>query len=119
MISHPLSLDTALTTIEAQLQDIQTALLAADPLALEPLAQRLRNTMAALSQAFAHHPEPPSPPIRQRAQALASQLNQVRDQLARLLALTQQQAASLLPPIDHVTYGSAATPGARIYRAPG
>ena len=113
--------DTALATIEAQLQDLQAALLASDPQALQELAQQLRDAAAALAHlqpAGGWQAWPQAP--RQRVQAVPATLGMLRDQLARVLALTQQQAASLLPPLDGVTYGpQAATGPARIYRAPG
>lgn len=100
-----------LSSIEAQLQELQAALLASNPLSFEQAAAALRQAAAALAAAPVRDPE--------RIQALARQLTQVRDQLARVLALTQQQAATLLPPLDPVTYGSAPSNAPRIYRAPG
>ncbi len=100
-----------LSLIEAQLQELQAALLSSDPMGFEHGAQALRQAAAALAAAPASDPE--------RIQAIARQLAQLRDQLARVLALTQQQAAALLPPVDAVTYGGPASNAARIYRAPG
>lgn len=117
----PAQPDTTLSLIEAQLQELQAALLSSDAPALEQGAQVLRQAAAALLQAQSTQPLGPTHAARVRA--LAGQLGQLRDQLARALALTQQQAQSLLPPIDDVTYGPdsgrAGAPGARIYRAPG
>jgi uncharacterized membrane protein YccC len=110
-------LDDLLATIEAQLQDMQATLLAADPLSLEKTAAQLREAATAFAQALAAGPAPAD--ARQRVQAVAANLGLLRDQLARVLALTERQAASLLPPAEGVTYGpSSAGQAARIYRAP-
>lgn len=110
-----MSLDNTLSLIEAQLQDMQAALLSAAPQALEQTATQLRQAALALSQAVgAGAPAGTA----ERVQAIATGLTLVRDQLARVLALTERQAASLLPPAQGVTYGPSAG-GARIYRAPG
>lgn len=112
--------NVTLSAIEAQLQDMQTALLSLDPQALQALAQQLRDAAGALAQLQQAAPQGWTSEVRLRVQAIASALGLVRDQLARVLALTQQQAASLLPPLDGVTYGPQKTTGpARIYRAPG
>lgn len=106
-----------LAIIEEQLQELQTALAASDPISFEQAARTLRDAAAALaqhSQAAALTPD-----TRARIRATAERLPQLRDQLARVLALTQQQAATLLPPTDAVTYGGSASTAARIYRAPG
>lgn len=110
-------LDDTLSSIEAQLQDMQAALLSSDPQTLERTAAQLRQAATTLAQALG----PGAPQgAAERVQAIARRLTLVRDQLARVLALTERQAASLLPPAQGVTYGpSIASPGARIYRAPG
>ncbi|GAB2748039.1 hypothetical protein GCM10027019_28860 [Melaminivora jejuensis] len=105
-----------LPLIEAQLQQLQAALLSSDPLALEQGAQTLREAAAALVQLRGQGLDGAA---QQRLQALALQLSQVRDQLARVLALTQQRAVALLPPAESFTYGPASATPARIYRAPG
>ena len=105
-----------LPLIEAQLQQLQAALLSSDPLALEQGAQTLREAAAALVQLRGQGLDGAA---QQRLQALALQLSQVRDQLARVLAFTQQRAAALLPPAESFTYGPASATPARIYRAPG
>ncbi|MHA7599132.1 hypothetical protein ACX12L_04265 [Alicycliphilus sp. T452] len=111
-------LDDTLSSIEAQLQDMQAALLSSDPHTLEQTAAQLRQAAATLAQAL-------GPSVQQgaaeRVQAIARRLTLVRDQLARVLALTEQQAASLLPPAQGVTYGPSMAPqgAARIYRALG
>lgn len=105
-----------LPLIEAQLQQLQAALLSTDPLALEQGAQTLREAATVLLQLRGQGLDAAA---QQHLQALALQLSQVRDQLARVLALTQQQAATLLPPADTFTYGPSSATPARIYRAPG
>ncbi len=107
-----------LSLVEAQLQDLQAALLSSDPFTLEQGAAALRHAALALAQAQAHG-DARDAQAAERVRAIARELSQLRDQLARVLALTQQQAATLLPPVDAVTYGGNAATGARIYRAPG
>lgn len=109
-----------LEALEAQMQELQKALVAADPVALEQHAHAVRNATTMLAQWLTSMPASALPPDAQpRARALATQLNATRDQLARVMALTSQQAASLLPPVDPVTYGPHGASKARIYRAPG
>lgn len=109
-----------LQLLEAQILELQTALVASDPARVEQHAQSVRRSMAALADWLTQTPAGELPPdTRQRALALGAQLSSTRDQLARVLAITSQQAASLLPPVETVTYGSAASNKARIYRAPG
>ena len=55
----------------------------------------------------------------QRIQALGTRLALVRDQLARVAALADRQAATVLPPVEPSTYGSPKGSAARIYRAAG
>lgn len=102
--------------IEAQLQALQAALLSSDPLTLEQGAQALRETAAALAQAQG---QPLDELGQARLRTIARQLAHLREQLARVLALSERQAASLLPPVDPVTYGPTSSTPARIYRAPG
>jgi len=112
-----MSLDNTLSLIEAQLQEMQAALLSSDPQTLEQTAAQLRQAAMTLAQVLGAGV--PAGVVR-RVQAIAQQLNLVRNQLARVLALTERQAASLLPPVEGVTYGpSFGAKGARIYRAPG
>lgn len=119
-------LEASLAAVEAQLQEVRTALLAADPLSLEPATAQLRAAALALAHALERAPARALWPegAEARVKAIGTELTMQRDQLARLLALTERQAASLLPPLAGVaTYGSNAAPrastGARIYRAPG
>ena len=111
---------TPLEALEAQVLELQAALLSADPTALEQHAHAVRNATVALAQWLTSTPVGALPPnARRRARALGTQLNATRDQLARVMAITSQQAASLLPPVDPVTYGPSGAAKARIYRAPG
>ena len=123
-----MSLEATLSTVEAQLQDVQDALLATDPLSLEKAATQLRGAATVLAQALGGadaRKAPPTDDQTRRIRAIGTRLSALRDQLARLLALTERQAASLLPPVPGVvTYGSSGlgqpgSQGARIYRAPG
>ncbi len=111
-----MSIDNILSLIEAQLQDMQAALLSSDPQTLEQTAVQLRQVAASLAQAAgAGLPAAAA----ERIQSIATRLTLVRDQLARVLALTERQTASLLPPVQGVIYGpSSGAQGARIYRAP-
>ncbi|MBS0291674.1 MAG: hypothetical protein JSS01_04020 [Proteobacteria bacterium] len=112
------SLDDTLSAIETQLLDMQAALLSSDPQSLEQTAGELRQAATTLAQALASNLVPPG--AGERVQAIAQQLGLLRNQLARVLALTERQAASLLPPMQGVTYGpSTGAQGPRIYRAPG
>lgn len=109
-----------LEALETQVQELQAALVASDPAAVQQHAQTVRGATAALADWLARMPAGELPrEMRQRAQALSAQLSSTRDQLARVMAITSQQAAVLLPPVDPVTYGPAGTSKARIYRAPG
>lgn len=106
-----------LSPIEAQLQELQAALLSSDPITLEQGAQALREAAASLVQA--QQGQALDEPAQARLRTIARQLAQLREQLARVLALSERQAASLLPPVDPVTYGPSSATPARIYRAPG
>ena len=118
-------MDQTIRTLEAQLQDMQSALLSSDAAMLHAGAEQLRHALQALAQARSEAGDPAlwSEPLRQRCQAVARQLAGLREQLARVLALTERQAEVLLPPVQDATYGARGNPatglGARIYRAPG
>ncbi len=110
----------ALSALEAELLELQASLASSGPEALQQQALAVRASIGALAEWLAGTPPERLPPdAARRAQALAAVLAGTRDQLARVLALTQQQAASLLPPVDPVTYGPAGASKARIYQAPG
>lgn len=99
--------------------------MATDPLTLENAAQRLREAAVLMAQALERAGRPATWPegLPARVEAVATRLRLLREQLARVLALTERQAASLLPPVWDVTYGptgsAPSAPGPRIYRAPG
>ena len=110
-----MSLDDTLSHIDAQLQEMQAALLSLDPQLLEQAAIQLREAVLGLAQAMG--PGVPED-MTERVLATATQLNLVRNQLARVQALTERQAASLLPPVQGVTYGPAGgAQRARLHRA--
>lgn len=109
-----------LEALEARMLELRAALTASDPGAIEQHAQAVRDATAALAGWLAQTPADRLPQdTMPRAQALGAQLSGTRDQLARVMALTAQQAATLLPPVDSVTYGPAGASSARMYRAPG
>jgi len=110
-------LEKVLAHTEALLGNVQTALLAADPIHLEQATQQLHSTAVALAQMHATlrrqptaEPWPPSGNRRTRIQAVVAELNLLRASLARSLALVERQSASLLPPAPQYTYACAAHP---------
>ncbi len=115
-----MDLEFLLTGTEDTVQAAAQALLAADAQALERSSELLRSAAGALAQILG---QPGALPLSedqsQRLRALSTRLVQVRDQLARVTALTNSQAASVLPPTEKATYGSSTGGGARIYRALG
>ena len=120
-----MQLEDALTTVEHQLQVISAALLAADPQALETGSTQLRNAAAQLSQVMEQISRQGVVPagLQKRLQDIGALLTVQRESLARLAAITDRQAAGLLPHADSAaTYGSAmggrnAGSVARIYRS--
>ncbi|MCE1250395.1 MAG: hypothetical protein LWW82_06660 [Comamonadaceae bacterium] len=115
-----MDLELLLTGTEDTVQAAADALLAADAQALERSSTLLRSAAAALVQVLGPAGNPALTPEQlQRLRALNTRLLQVRDQLARVAALANSQAASVLPPTDKATYGASAGAGARIYRALG
>lgn len=124
-----MSLEESLSAVEQLIEQVSTALLAADPTSLEKYSTALRNAAAdfsrALEQAAARGlPLPAS--LQKRADAIRTMLVVHRESLARLAASTDRQAAGLLPPSNAAaTYGDGlgtrgAAPGvARIYRSAG
>ena len=95
-----MQLEDALTTVEHQLQVISAALLAADPQALETGSTQLRNAAAQLSQVMEQISREGVAPagLQKRLQAVGALLAVQRESLARLAAITDRQAAGLLPP---------------------
>lgn len=69
-----MSLDDTLTFIEAQLQDMQAALLASNPQTFEDTAVQLRGAAMALAQALAPVAGALEPAATQRVQAIGRQL---------------------------------------------
>lgn len=117
-----MDLEFLLTGTEDTVQAAAQALLAADAQALERSSELLRSAAGALAQMLgpAGSAAPTLTPAHiERLRALNLRLTQVRDQLARVAALANSQAASVLPPSDKATYGASTGVGARIYRALG
>lgn len=120
-----MQLESALTAVEKQLEGVSAALLAADPQALETGSTQLRDAAAKLSQVMEQISRQGALPadLQKRLQAVGAMLAVQRESLARLAAITERQAAGLLPPADAAaTYGSAmggrnAGSVARIYRS--
>ena len=111
---------TPLEQLEAALAELQASIVSPSPDAVPAHAQAVRAAMGALADWIAQAPDSERPhDFAARVQALGAQLGSTREQLARVLAITGQQAASLLPPADAVTYGPSSASKARIYRAPG
>lgn len=124
-----MSLEESLFAVEQRIEQVSAALLAADPASLEKHSKALRDAAVDFSRALEQTtargmPLPAS--LRKRADAIRISLALNRDSLARLAAITDRQAAGLLPPSNAApTYGDGlgargAAPGvARIYRAAG
>ncbi len=113
---------TPLERLEAALAELQASIASpSSPDGVPAHAQAVRAAMGALADWVAQTPADALPhDFAPRMQALGAQLGSTREQLARVLAITGQQAASLLPPAeDAVTYGPSSASKARIYRAPG
>ena len=109
-----------LAAAEEKVQAASDALLVADPLKLEQCSGLLRDAAAALAQLVQRQgAQAIDAASVQRIQALGTRLALVRDQLARVVALADRQAATVLPPVEPSTYGSPKGSAARIYRAAG
>ena len=124
-----MSLEESLSAVEQLIDKVTAALLAAYPQSLEQHSVALRDAAAlfarALEQSTAHGVPLPAA-VQKRVEAISGMLAVQRDNLARLSAVTDRQAAGLLPPSNAAsTYGDglstrAAKPGvARIYRSAG
>jgi len=115
-----MTLEQLIAGAEENAQAAADALLAADPLSLERCSTLLRESAAALAQAAPQGVTDPA--LAKRLRALGERLSLVRDQLARVCALADRQAATVLPPAEAPTYGgkngASGTPP-RIYRAAG
>ena len=109
-----------LAAAEEKVQAASDALLAVDPMKLEQCSGLLRDAAAALAQLVQRQgAQAIDAASVQRIQALGTRLALVRDQLARVAALADRQAATVLPPVEPPTYGSPKGSAARIYRAAG
>lgn len=124
-----MSLEESLSAVEQLIDKVTAALLAADPQSLEQHSVALRDAAAlfarVLEQSTAHGTPLPAA-VQKRVETISGMLAVQRDNLARLSAVTDRQAAGLLPPSNAAsTYGDglstrAAKPGvARIYRSAG
>lgn len=104
-----MSLEQSLHAVEQLVEKVSAALLAAEPAALEKHSTDLRNAAAQLSHALDQQSGrrlPISAPLKKRIAAVSAMLVVHRESLARLSAITDRQAAVLLPPSDVVpTYG--------------
>jgi hypothetical protein len=120
-----MQLEDALSAVEKHLDSVSAALLAADPQALESASTQLRNASSQLSQVKTQVQRQGALPaaLKKSIQAVGAKLVVKRESLARLAAITDRQAAGLLPPADAAaTYGGAmggrnAGSVARIYRS--
>ena len=113
-----MTLEQLIAGAEENAQAAADALLATDPLSLERCSTLLRESATALAQA-AGPQGLTDPELAARLRALGGRLTLVRDQLARVSALADRQAATVLPPAEAPTYGSKASAAPRIYRATG
>ena len=110
-----MTLEKVLSSAEASAQAVSNALSTADPLQLEQCSAQLRDLAQLLAQALEHY-GPLTPEQMPRVQALATLLARLREQLARVLVLSGQRTATVLPPENVPTYGAAPSPAPRIYR---
>ena len=96
-----MTLEESLSAVEQRIEQVSAALLAADPTSLEQHSTALRDAAADFSRALEQAavcgmPLPAS--LQKRADAIRTMLTLHRDSLARLAAVTDRQAAGLLPP---------------------
>ncbi|MDD2608303.1 MAG: hypothetical protein PHX60_01235 [Giesbergeria sp.] len=117
---HPL-LESALQTVELQLQALSAALLAPDPQALQNCSERMRQVSVDFIKALEGlRVVEVTQGLEERIRQIHATLSLQRDSLARLAALADRQAAVLLPPAHPThTYGPATNGAARIYSAAG
>ncbi|MNZ62851.1 hypothetical protein D3C78_809850 [compost metagenome] len=124
-----MQLTDSLEQAEAAVQALTTALAGTDAQALETSSTGLRDafmSLAVLSQQHSRSGRPLEDGLQQRIAAIGSQLGPLREQLARVSAMTGHKVAALLPahPSASPTYealaGRPARPSpARIYRSEG
>ncbi|RCX10966.1 hypothetical protein [Extensimonas vulgaris] len=93
-----MALEQKLLEVEQHLQEVSTALLAADAPRLEQCSTTLRDAALTFARAMAQVPDPTALPaaLRRRIQAIGSLLAIQRENLLRLSAATSRQAAALL-----------------------
>lgn len=124
-----MQLTDSLAQAEAAVQALTAALAGTDAHALEASSTGLRDafmSLAVLSQQQSRSGRALDPSLQQRIAAVGSQLGPLREQLARVSAMTGHQVAALLPshPSASPTYEAlAGRPArqspARIYRSEG
>lgn len=115
-----MTLEQILAGAEEKAQAAADALLATDAVALERCSTLLRASALELAQAVEQAGAQALPAaLAARVRALGEQLSLVREQLARVAALADRRAASVLPPADASTYGGSSGTAPRIYRAAG
>lgn len=122
-----MSLEESLSAVEQLIEKVSVALLAADPQNLEKNSTALRDAAARFAHALDDSKARGiliSVALQKRVDAISNMLAVHRENLARLSATIDRQAAGLLPPSDAAsTYGDglgarASKPGvARIYRS--
>lgn len=125
--STDMPLNQLLDGVEEQLAAVSAAMVAMDPATLEQSSMQLRLVSVQLAQALdgVQGKALPADALR-RIRKISDLLAVQRDNLARLSAVADRQAASVLPPSDNAsTYGKASGVGngpggvARIYRSAG
>jgi hypothetical protein len=109
-----MNLEQVLHSAEATVAEVSDALLAADPLGLERCSVQLRDAAVLLAQAVERQGVL-TPEQAPRVRALTALLSQLREQLARVVALADRRAATVLPPTNAATYGKGSGPAPRIY----
>jgi len=116
-----MSLEAALANVEQQVEAVSAALLATDAPVLEQRSTALRQAAAELAELMGRTDVGSLPPaLAKRLQAVGASVAMQRDNLARVAALTDRQAATVLPPSDATTYGArAGGAAARIYKSAG
>ncbi|KAB2898615.1 MAG: hypothetical protein F9K35_09880 [Burkholderiaceae bacterium] len=115
-----MSLEQILAGAEEKALAAAEALLATDAVALERSSTMLREAAAELALAVGQQGSQALDAAQAgRVRVLGERLAQVREQLARVVALADRQAATVLPPADAPTYGAPGSTAPRIYRAAG